>query len=70
MELKLSDKIIAAVEVNGELIVNFENSAVYENIGKEEAFLYIKSTVEGGKEIKIRFLKKPEPEPEIIIEKV
>jgi hypothetical protein len=56
MELKLQEKIKAAVELNGEVIINMENSSVYENIGTEEMFLYIKST--DGKEIKIRFLKK------------
>lgn len=56
MELKLADKVKAAVELNGELIINMDNSSVYESIEKEEMFLYIKST--DGKEIKIRFLKK------------
>jgi hypothetical protein len=57
MELKLSDKIKAAVEIDGQSIITIENSTVYENIGNEEAFLYIK-TLDGSKEIKIRFLKK------------
>jgi hypothetical protein len=57
MELKLSDKVKAAVEVDGQIVINIENSEVYENIGKEEAFLYIKSTID-NKQIKIRFLKK------------
>jgi len=56
MELKLQEKIKAAVEINGEIIVNMENSLVFEHIGKDEAFFYIKSETE-GKEIKIRFLK-------------
>lgn len=56
MELKIAEKIKAAVELNGEVIINMENSSVYENIGTEEMFLYIKST--DGKEIKIRFMKK------------
>ena len=55
-ELKLQDKVKAAVEVNGEVIINMENSQVFENIGAEEAFFYIKSN--DGKEIKIRFSKK------------
>jgi len=59
MEVKLSDKIVAAVEINGELLINFDNCLVYENIGTEDAFLYIKS-VSDNKEVKIRFLKKPE----------
>lgn len=54
-ELKLQDKVKAAVEVNGEIIINMDNSLVYENIGNEEAFFYIKSN--DGKEVKIRFLK-------------
>jgi len=57
MELKINDKIKAAVELDGEVIINMENSSVYESVGKEEAFIYIKSK-ETGKEIKIRFLKK------------
>jgi hypothetical protein len=56
MELKLEPTVKAAVELNGEVIINMENSLVYENIGDTEMFLYIKST--DGKEIKIRFLKK------------
>ncbi len=55
-ELKLQEKVKAAVEVNGEVIINMENSQVFENIGDEEAFFYIKSN--DGKEIKIRFTKK------------
>ena len=57
-ELKLVDKIKAAVEVDGQVIINMENSQVFENIGNEEAFLFIKSNDGKGKEIKIRFLKK------------
>jgi len=56
MEVKLQEKIKAAVEIDGQLVVNFDNSMVYENIDKEEAFLYIK-TIDNTKEIKIRFLK-------------
>lgn len=56
MELKLAEKVKAAVELNGEVVINMDNSSVYESIEKEEMFLYIKST--DGKEIKIRFLKK------------
>lgn len=55
-ELKLQEKVKAAVEVNSEVIINMENSQVFENIGNEEAFLFIKSN--DGKEIKIRFAKK------------
>jgi|GEM_PF-3465557 hypothetical protein len=54
-ELKLQDKVKAAVEINGEVIINMDNSLVYENIGNEEAFFYIKSN--DGKEVKIRFMK-------------
>ena len=54
-ELKLQDYIKASVMLDGEVIINMENSQVFENIGDTEAFLYIKST--DGKEIKIRFLK-------------
>lgn len=59
MELKLNEKVKAAVEVDGQVIVNIENSIVYESIENEEAFIYIKN-IEGTKEIKIRFLKKLE----------
>jgi len=55
MELKLTEKVKAAVEVDGQVIINMENSTVFENIGKDEAFLFIKSN--DGKEVKIRFLK-------------
>jgi hypothetical protein len=62
MELKIADKIKAAVEVDGELLINLENSEVYESINKDEAFIYIKNTLDEpgkpGREIKIRFLKK------------
>lgn len=57
MELKVNDKIKAAVELNGEVVINADNSIVYEEIGDKEAFIYIKSKVT-DKEIKIRFLKK------------
>lgn len=57
MELKLADKIKAAVEVDGIIIIKTENSQVFESIEKEEAFFYIKSTNEPGREIKIRFSK-------------
>lgn len=57
MELKLADKIKAAVEVDGAVIIKMENSQVFESIEREEAFFYIKSTDETGKEIKIRFSK-------------
>jgi len=56
MEVKLQEKIKAAVEVDGKPYLNFENSMVYENIEGEEMFLYLKSNIE-GKEIKIRFIK-------------
>jgi hypothetical protein len=56
MEVKLQEKIKAAVEIDGSLSINFDNSLVYENIGNEEAFIYIKSSVD-NKEIKIRFIK-------------
>lgn len=56
MELKLAEKVKAAVELDGQVVINMDNSSVYESIEKEEMFLYIKST--DGKEIKIRFLKK------------
>jgi hypothetical protein len=61
MELKLVKNIMAAIEINSELLVNFENSVVYENIGEEEVFLYIRSNTPEGKEVKMRFIKKVEP---------
>ena len=61
MELKLQEKVKAAVEINGELLINFDNCLVYENINKEEAFFYIKTIPDPStgicKEIKIRFIK-------------
>lgn len=61
MELKLADKIKAAVEVDGVVLINMENSQVFESIENEEAFFYIKNTLDEpgkpGREIKIRFSK-------------
>ena len=61
MEVKLREKIKAAVEIDGQLFIDFSSSLVYENIGKEEAFIYVKSIPDTStgisKEIKIRFLK-------------
>jgi hypothetical protein len=56
MELKLQPEIRAAVEIDGTLAIDFNNSMVYENIDKEEAFFYIK-TPDDSKQIKIRFVK-------------
>jgi len=53
--MKLEKDIKAAVEIDGQVVISMENSQVFQNIGKEEAFLYIKST--DGKEVKVRFLK-------------
>jgi len=59
MELKLNEKVQAAVEVDGQVIINMENSQVFESIEKEEAFIYIKNIDPSTlKEVKIRFLKK------------
>ena len=56
MELKLQENIKAAVEVDGEVIINMENSTVYfDNSIDEDMYLYIKSSE--GKEIKIRLAK-------------
>ncbi len=59
MELKLNEKVKAAVEVNKQVIINMDNSVVYESVeeGNSEAFIYIRS-LDGSNEIKIRFLKK------------
>jgi hypothetical protein len=60
MELKLAKDIKAAVELDGQAVISLENSIVYESIDTNgEAFIYIKSTIE-GKELKIRFVKKLE----------
>ena len=56
MELKINDNVKAVVEVDGQIIINMDNSVVYESIEDKEAFIYIKSK-ETGKNIKIRFLK-------------
>ena len=62
MELKKEDKIKAAVEVDGVLLINMENNEVFVSIENEEAFIYIKNTLDEpgkpGREVKIRFLKK------------
>lgn len=56
MELKLQENIKASVEVNGEVIINRENSTVYfDNSVDEDMYLYIKSSE--GKEIKVRLAK-------------
>jgi len=59
MELKLRPNIKAAIEIDGQPAIILENSVVYESIGAEEAFFYIKSASD-NKEIKIRFLKNKE----------
>lgn len=56
MELKLQPEIKAAVEIDGTLIIDFNNSVVYETIEGEEAFFYIK-TPDDSKQIKVRFVK-------------
>ena len=56
MELKLQPEIKAAIDVDGSLIIDFNNSMVYENIENEEAFLFVKS-LDDSKQIKIRFIK-------------
>lgn len=62
MKLKLADNVKANVEIDDVLVINMENSLVYESIENEEAFIYIKSVSdkpdEPVKEVKIRFLKK------------
>ena len=62
MKLKLADNVKANVEIDDVLVINMENSLVYESIESEEAFIYIKSVSdkpdEPIKEVKIRFLKK------------
>jgi hypothetical protein len=59
MQLKFNEKVKAAVEVDGQIIINMENSQVYESIENEEAFIYIKTIDPStNKEVKIRFLKK------------
>ena len=55
MELKIAEKVKAAVEIDGMPIINMDNSLVYENINDKEMFLYIKNME--GKEVKIRFTK-------------
>ena len=57
MQLKLNDKVTAAVETNEGVIINLENSQVFENIETNEGYIYIKSTV-NDKFIKIRFVSK------------
>ena len=56
MELKLQPDIKAAVEMDGALQIDFNNSLVYESIENEEAFLFVKSP-DDSKQIKIRFVK-------------
>lgn len=62
MELKLNEKVKAAVEVDGQVIINMENSQVYETIGTDEAYVYITTIPDPStgefRSIKIRFLKK------------
>jgi len=55
MELKLQENIKAAVEVDGKVIINVENSTVYFDTMDEDMFIYVKSSE--GKEIKIKFKK-------------
>jgi len=62
MELKLNEKVQAAVEIDGTVIINMENSQVFETIEKEEAFIYISTPPDPStgdfRSVKIRFLKK------------
>jgi hypothetical protein len=62
MEVKQNEKVKAAVEINGQVIINMENSQVFETINKEEAFFYISSVPDPStgevNSVKIRFLKK------------
>jgi hypothetical protein len=55
MELKLQEKIKAAIEIDGNIIINMENSQVFAHIADDQAFFYIKSN--DGKEVKLRFIK-------------
>jgi hypothetical protein len=62
MELNLVKNVFAAVEVDGQVVINADNSVVYESVGDEEAYIYIKSATSDDnqffREVKIRFLKK------------
>jgi len=57
MQLKLQKDVCASVEINNEIIINAEESLVYENINSDQAFLYIKDKNE-NKKIKIHIKKR------------
>jgi len=56
MKLKFEEDIKVAVEVDGKPFITSEEGILYQNVGDNEAFLYIKNAEE-NKEIKIRFAK-------------
>jgi hypothetical protein len=62
MEVKQNKKVKASVEVNGQVIINMENSQVFETIEKDEAYIYITNAPDPStgdfSSVKIRFLKK------------
>lgn len=56
MKLTFEKDLKVAVEVNGEPFINLEKGVLYQSIGDNEAYLYIKNT-DKDKEIKIKIIK-------------
>ena len=60
MKLTLEKDVKIAVEVNGEIFVGEETGVLYQFIDKDVVFLYVKSSNDEKKEIKIKITKKEE----------
>lgn len=56
MKLKFEEKIKVAVEVDGKPFISSEEGVLFQHIGDDEAFLYIKNMDE-TKEIKVKITK-------------
>jgi len=56
MKLKFEEDIKVAVEIDGKPFITLEEGILYEYVGDDEAYLYIKNTDE-NKEIKIKIIK-------------
>jgi len=57
MKLKFEEDIKVAVEVDGKPFISMEEGILFEHVGDNEAFLYIKNEDE-SKQIKIKIEKK------------
>jgi hypothetical protein len=56
MKLKFEEDLKVAVEIDGKPFITLEEGILYQHIGDDEAFFYIKNSEE-TKEIKIKIIK-------------